>query len=40
MLPFTKLYKNPPKRSVLVIIYMAARNDLSMYAETHIKQLT
>lgn len=32
-------YRKPPERSVLVIIYMAARNDLSMYAETHIKQL-
>ncbi len=34
-----QLYRKPPQRSVLVIIYMAARNDLSMYAETHIKQL-
>jgi len=28
-----------PTRSVLVVIYMAARNDLSIYAETHLKQL-
>lgn len=35
----SKLYRKTPHRSVLVIIYMAARNDLSMYAETHIKQL-
>lgn len=34
-----RLYRKPPERSVLVIIYMAARNDLSMYAETHIRQL-
>jgi hypothetical protein len=44
---FTSLHETPQvltraatlKRSVLVIIYMAARNDLSMYLETHIKQL-
>ncbi len=34
------LYRTPVvERSVLVIIYMAARNDLSMYAESHIRQL-
>ena len=34
------LYRTPVgERSVLVIIYMAARNDLSMYAENHIQQL-
>ena len=34
------LYRTPvTERSVLVIIYMAARNDLSMYAESHIRQL-
>ncbi len=35
----TPLYRTPALRSVLVVIYMAARNDLSMYAETHIRQL-
>ncbi len=35
-----QLYRTPlSARSVLVIIYMAARNDLSMYAESHIRQL-
>ncbi len=34
------LFRGPmPKTSVLVIIYMAARNDLAVYAETHISQL-
>lgn len=37
--PKQNLYRKPPAKSVLVIIYMAARNDLSMYAETHIRQL-
>jgi len=39
LLESTGLYRKPPERSVLVIVYMAARNDLSIYAETHIKQL-
>lgn len=34
-----RLYRKPPTKSVLVIIYMAARNDLSLYAEAHIRQL-
>ena len=38
--PPSRLYRTPiVDRSVLVVIYMAARNDLSMYAETHIRQL-
>jgi hypothetical protein len=36
----TNYFKAPPgPRSTLVVIYMAARNDLSIFAERHIRQL-